>query len=56
MGASRSRRIGRGAPAGVADELASAEQELLVNAPYEDALREKDRIQFLARGLSTTYS
>ncbi|MGW2522427.1 LacI family DNA-binding transcriptional regulator [Streptomyces sp. NPDC001617] len=36
---------------GVADELASAEQELLVNASYHDAVREKDRIEFLARGL-----
>lgn len=36
---------------GVADELASVEQELLVNATYHDAVREKDRIQFLANGL-----
>jgi LacI family transcriptional regulator len=36
---------------GVADELASAEQELLVNASYHDAVREKDRIEFLGRGL-----
>lgn len=36
---------------GVADELASVEKELLVNATYHDAVREKDRIQFLANGL-----
>ncbi|MHC5905072.1 LacI family DNA-binding transcriptional regulator [Streptomyces sp. S6] len=36
---------------GVADELADAEQELLVNASYHDAVREKDRIEFLGRGL-----
>ncbi|ELP69150.1 LacI family DNA-binding transcriptional regulator [Streptomyces turgidiscabies] len=36
---------------GVADELASVEQELLVNATYHDAVREKDRIEFLAHGL-----
>ncbi|WP_343240130.1 LacI family DNA-binding transcriptional regulator [Streptomyces sp. SID12488] len=36
---------------GVADELASAEQELLVNASYHDAVREKDRVEFLGRGL-----
>ncbi|MDX3453872.1 LacI family DNA-binding transcriptional regulator [Streptomyces sp. ME02-8801-2C] len=36
---------------GVADELAGAEQELLVNATYHDAVREKDRIEFLGNGL-----
>ncbi|MDX3226710.1 LacI family DNA-binding transcriptional regulator [Streptomyces sp. ME19-01-6] len=36
---------------GVADELAEAEQELLVNATYHDAAREKDRVEFLTRGL-----
>ncbi|AYC43888.1 MULTISPECIES: LacI family DNA-binding transcriptional regulator [Streptomyces] len=36
---------------GVADELADAEQELLVNASYHDAAREKDRVEFLGRGL-----
>ncbi|MEU6261096.1 LacI family DNA-binding transcriptional regulator [Streptomyces sp. NPDC047043] len=36
---------------GVADELADAEQELLVNASYHDAVREKDRVEFLGRGL-----
>ncbi|MGW1023168.1 LacI family DNA-binding transcriptional regulator [Streptomyces sp. NPDC002577] len=36
---------------GVADELASAEQELLVNATYQDAAREKERVEFLGRGL-----
>ncbi|WP_063794111.1 LacI family DNA-binding transcriptional regulator [Streptomyces graminilatus] len=36
---------------GVAEELAAAEQELLVNATYHDAVREKDRIEFLAHGL-----
>ncbi|MBW8817392.1 MAG: LacI family DNA-binding transcriptional regulator [Streptomyces sp.] len=36
---------------GVADELAGAERELLVNATYQDAVRETERIEFLARGL-----
>jgi len=36
---------------GVADELASVERELLINATYQDAVREKDRVEFLARGL-----
>jgi LacI family transcriptional regulator len=36
---------------GVAEELASAERELIVNATYHDAVREKDRIAFLGRGL-----
>jgi LacI family transcriptional regulator len=36
---------------GVADELADAEQELLVNATYQEAAREKDRVEFLGRGL-----
>ncbi|AVV45180.1 LacI family transcriptional regulator [Streptomyces sp. P3] len=36
---------------GVAHELADAEQELLVNASYHDAVREQDRVQFLTRGL-----
>lgn len=35
---------------GFADELADAEQELLVNASYHDAAREKDRVEFLGRG------
>ena len=36
---------------GIADELAEAELELLINATYQDALRETERIDFLARGL-----
>ncbi|MFC5665215.1 LacI family DNA-binding transcriptional regulator [Kitasatospora misakiensis] len=36
---------------GVADELAGAERELLVNATYQDAVRETERIEFLGRGL-----
>lgn len=36
---------------GIADELASAERELLINATYQDAAREMDRIEFLSRGL-----
>jgi LacI family transcriptional regulator len=35
---------------GVADELAEAEQELLINATYQNAVREKERVEFLARG------
>src|SRR5437764_1667812 len=36
---------------GVADELASAEQELLVNASYHEAVRGHDRVELLGRGL-----
>jgi LacI family transcriptional regulator len=36
---------------GIADELAGAERELLINATYQDAARESDRIGFLSRGL-----
>ncbi|HTJ67132.1 MAG TPA: LacI family DNA-binding transcriptional regulator [Actinospica sp.] len=36
---------------GIADELAAAERELLINATYQDAAREMDRIEFLSRGL-----
>jgi len=36
---------------GVADELASVEQELLINATYQNAVRERERVEFLARGL-----
>ncbi len=36
---------------GIAEELASVEREMLINATYQDAAREKDRVEFLARGL-----
>ncbi len=36
---------------GIADELAVAEQEVLINATYQDAVRERERVEFLARGL-----
>ncbi|MEV6512363.1 LacI family DNA-binding transcriptional regulator [Streptomyces sp. NPDC051642] len=36
---------------GIADELAAAERELLINATYQDAVRETERVEFLARGL-----
>jgi LacI family transcriptional regulator len=36
---------------GIADELASAEREVLINATYQDAVREQERVEFLARGL-----
>ncbi len=36
---------------GIADELAGAERELLINATYQDAWREQERVEFLARGL-----
>jgi LacI family transcriptional regulator len=36
---------------GIADALAVAEQEVLINATYQDAVRERDRVEFLARGL-----
>jgi len=36
---------------GIADELAEAERELLINATYQDAVREQDRVEFLGRGL-----
>jgi LacI family transcriptional regulator len=36
---------------GIADELAAAERELLINATYQDAIRERERVDFLARGL-----
>jgi len=36
---------------GIADELAEAERELLINATYQDAVREGERVEFLARGL-----
>lgn len=36
---------------GIADELAEAERELLINATYQDAVRESDRVEFLGRGL-----
>ena len=36
---------------GIADELAAAERELLINATYQEAAREMDRIEFLSRGL-----
>jgi LacI family transcriptional regulator len=36
---------------GIADELAEAEREMLINATYQDAWRERDRVEFLGRGL-----
>ena len=36
---------------GIADELASDEREMLINATYQDAVRERERVEFLARGL-----
>lgn len=36
---------------GIAEELANVEREMLINATYQDAAREKDRVEFLARGL-----
>ena len=36
---------------GVADALAEAERELLINATYQDAIRERERIEFLGQGL-----
>jgi LacI family transcriptional regulator len=36
---------------GIADELASNEREMLINATYQDAVRERERVEFLARGL-----
>jgi LacI family transcriptional regulator len=36
---------------GVADELASAELELLISATYQDGAREYDRVEFLTRGV-----
>ena len=36
---------------GIADELAAAERELLINATYQDGIREMERIDFLSRGL-----
>jgi LacI family transcriptional regulator len=36
---------------GIADELASDEREMLISATYQDAARELERTQFLARGL-----
>ena len=36
---------------GIAEELADAERELLINATYHDGVRERDRIELLARGL-----
>jgi LacI family transcriptional regulator len=36
---------------GIADELAGVERELLINATYQDAVREQERIEFLGRGL-----
>lgn len=35
---------------GIADELADSERELLISATYHDAARERERIEFLARG------
>jgi LacI family transcriptional regulator len=36
---------------GIADELASDEREMLISATYQDAVRERERVEFLARGL-----
>jgi LacI family transcriptional regulator len=36
---------------GIADELASAESEVLISASYQDATRERDRVTFLTGGL-----
>jgi LacI family transcriptional regulator len=36
---------------GIADEVASAEYELLISASYQDAAREHERVAFLAGGL-----
>jgi LacI family transcriptional regulator len=36
---------------GIADELAAVERELLINATYQNAVRETERVEFLARGL-----
>jgi LacI family transcriptional regulator len=36
---------------GIADELASDEREMLISATYQDAVRERDRVEFLGRGL-----
>jgi LacI family transcriptional regulator len=36
---------------GIAEELADAERELLINATYHDGARERDRVELLAGGL-----
>jgi LacI family transcriptional regulator len=36
---------------GIAEELASDEREMLINATYQDAVRERERVDFLTRGL-----
>jgi LacI family transcriptional regulator len=36
---------------GIADELACDEREMLISATYQDAVRERERVEFLARGL-----
>jgi LacI family transcriptional regulator len=36
---------------GIAEELASDEREMLINATYQDAARERERVDFLTRGL-----
>lgn len=36
---------------GIADELADAEREILISATYQDAVREKERVEFLTGGL-----
>jgi LacI family transcriptional regulator len=36
---------------GIADELDGAEREVLINATHQDAARERDRVEFLTRGL-----
>ena len=37
---------------GIADELASLEFEALINVSYHDAVRERERIDFMTRGLA----
>jgi LacI family transcriptional regulator len=36
---------------GIADEVASDEREMLISATYQDAARERERVEFLSRGL-----
>ena len=35
---------------GIADELATVEYEVLISATYQDSVRERERVEFLARG------
>lgn len=36
---------------GIADELASDEREMLISATYQNGVRERERVEFLSRGL-----